>query len=62
MESYEKIIRRLIENNKKVFVLYPIPELNTHVKKLVTPGTIFDTQINQGTSINLNCNFSNTLV
>lgn len=43
-QSFNEIIRRLLAADKKVYVLYPIPELPIHIAKLVTPFSIFEAQ------------------
>lgn len=40
-QSFEKIVQDLKHAGKKVIVVYPIPELPVHIKKMVTPLTIF---------------------
>lgn len=41
-KSFSKLIHRLLESGKNVYVIYPMPELPTHVVKAMTPFTIFD--------------------
>ncbi|GAB3108503.1 acyltransferase family protein [Pseudomaricurvus hydrocarbonicus] len=42
--SFSEIVRRLMASNKKVYVLYPIPELPVHISKAVSPFSIFGSQ------------------
>lgn len=39
--SITKIIERLNNAGKKVFIVYPVPELPVHISKLTTPFSIF---------------------
>jgi peptidoglycan/LPS O-acetylase OafA/YrhL len=41
-ESLREIIIKLLNSGKNVYVLYPIPELPTHIEKLITPDSIFN--------------------
>jgi len=41
-QSFSQLIHRLLEAGKNVYVVYPTPELPTHVVKAMTPATIFD--------------------
>ncbi len=54
-QSVDHLILELMESGKNVYLLYPIPELKTHVIKLVIPMTIFnqDNQANLSSSIAL---------
>ena len=42
--SFTEIVTRLLDSGKKVYVLYPIPELPIHISKAVTPLSIFSHQ------------------
>ena len=41
-QSFNEILRRLTAAGKKVYVLYPVPELPVHITKAITPYTIFE--------------------
>lgn len=43
-QSLEEIIVRLAESKKKVFLMYPIPELPTHIERGVSAFSIFSDQ------------------
>ena len=40
-ESFANIVEQLTSNGKKVYLLYPIPELSIHIEKAITPLSIF---------------------
>jgi len=40
--SFEALVERLTLAGKKVYILYPIPELSRHINKIVYPFSIFD--------------------
>lgn len=48
-QSYNEIIRRLLASGKKIYLLYPIPELPVHIAKATTPFSMLGTK----TSLNL---------
>jgi peptidoglycan/LPS O-acetylase OafA/YrhL len=48
-EDFHSIIFRLVKSNKRVWLMYPIPELPMHINKGVHPFSIF----NKGTVLNL---------
>lgn len=39
--SFRELVKRLIEGGKTVYVLYPVPEPEADIDKLITPTTIF---------------------
>ncbi len=39
--SYRKTVETLVQANKKVFVVYPVPELPLSIKNMIAPVTIF---------------------
>ncbi len=41
-ESLSEIVSRLVTSGKRVYLLYPIPELPAHISKLVTPFSIYN--------------------
>ncbi|MCW8890247.1 MAG: acyltransferase [Sedimenticola sp.] len=43
-QSFSEIVRRLLASGKKVYLLYPIPELPTHIAKAIAPISIFGSQ------------------
>ncbi len=43
-KSFSEIIRRLLASGKKIYLLYPIPELPTHITKAVTPFSMLGDQ------------------
>lgn len=53
-DSYEKIVQRLLQANKTVIIIYPIPELPEDINSLITPFSIFGgktiTDLNQVTT------------
>lgn len=44
-DNYKIIIDRMIAAGKNVYVLYPIPELPTHINKIVSPFSILSDDI-----------------
>lgn len=40
-KSFSEIVRRLLQSGKKVYILYPIPELPTHISIASAPFSIF---------------------
>jgi len=40
-QSLKTIITRLLNSGKKVYILYPIPELPIHISKAIHPSSIF---------------------
>jgi peptidoglycan/LPS O-acetylase OafA/YrhL len=40
-QSYDEIIQRIVASGKKVFIVYPIPELPEEIGKITTPLTVF---------------------
>jgi len=43
-KSFNEIVHRLLASGKKIYLLYPIPELPVHITKAVTPFSIFGSQ------------------
>ena len=39
--SFEKTIYSIVSSGKRVFIVYPVPELPLHIKKMMAPRTIF---------------------
>lgn len=40
--SFETMVTRIIKSGKKVYILYPVPELPSHVNNILTSFSIFD--------------------
>ncbi len=40
-KGFKEIVSRLIEAGKKVYILYPIPELPVHIRTAVMPFSVF---------------------
>ena len=43
-QSFNEIVHRLLASGKKIYLLYPIPELPVHISKAVTPFSILGSQ------------------
>lgn len=55
-QSFTEIVTRLMRANKKVIILFPIPELPIHITKAITPLSIFSNEpllnLSEITSVN----------
>ncbi len=40
-KSFSEIISRLLESDKTVYIIYPVPELPTHIGNAITPFSVF---------------------
>jgi hypothetical protein len=40
-QSFNEIVQRLLASGKKVYILYPVPELPIHITKAATPFSVF---------------------
>jgi peptidoglycan/LPS O-acetylase OafA/YrhL len=40
-QSFKEIVQRLLASDKKVYILYPVPELPIHITKAASPFSVF---------------------